>query len=126
MKSTRCAPYTYIHLNIYTREHRPARCAPCTYLYIRMYTLIYSTYQVRAMYISIYTYVHIHIYTRAQGVRYVYIYRIQSTCQRAAKDISLKLESQFCTTNPEIPPRKAEFPISTQNWRVGWSVGCKY
>jgi len=31
--------------------------------------------------------------------------------ERAAKDISLKLETQDCTTNPEIPPRKAEFPI---------------
>jgi len=25
--------------------------------------------------------------------------------------MSLKLETQDCTTNPEIPPRKAEFPI---------------
>jgi len=32
-------------------------------------------------------------------------------CERAAKDISLRLETQDCTTNPEIPPRKAEFPI---------------
>jgi len=31
--------------------------------------------------------------------------------ERAAKDISLKLETQDCTTNLEIPPRKAEFPI---------------
>jgi len=37
-----------------------------------------------------------------------------SACQRAVMDISLKLETQDRTTNPEIPPRKAEFPIFTK------------
>ena len=48
-------------------------------------------------------------------------------CQRAAKDISLILETQSCTIKAEIPPRKPEIPISTKLGRgVGWSVGCKY
>jgi len=29
----------------------------------------------------------------------------------SGENISLKLETQDCTTNPEIFPRKAEFPI---------------
>jgi len=36
---------------------------------------------------------------------------MKGSSQRAAKEISLKLETQVCTTNPQIPPRKAEFPI---------------
>jgi len=40
--------------------------------------------------------------------------------ERAAKDISLKLETQVCTTNPEVPPRKAEFPFSTKLRIGGW------
>jgi len=54
---------------------------------------------------------------------------VRDTCERAAKDISLKLETQVCTTNPDIPPRKAEFPIPTKlmiGWGLGWSVVCKY
>jgi len=36
--------------------------------------------------------------------------RLKEERQRAAKDISLKLETQVCTTNPdEVPPGKAEF-----------------
>ena len=41
-------------------------------------------------------------------------------CERAAKDISLKLETQLCTTHPEVPPRKAEFPIPTKLRIGGW------
>ena len=49
-------------------------------------------------------------------------------CERAAKDISLNLETQVCSTHPEIPPTKAEYPTSTttHHWGVGWSVGCQY
>ena len=32
----------------------------------------------------------------------------------------MKLETQVCTTNPEVPPRKAEFPISTKLRIGGW------
>jgi len=48
------------------------------------------------------------------------VYAHQVLLERAAKDISLKLETQVCTTNPEEPPRKAEFPISTKLWIGGW------
>jgi len=42
------------------------------------------------------------------------------TCQRAATDISLKMESQVCTTKTEIPLGKPDFPISTTVWFWGW------
>jgi len=51
-------------------------------------------------------------------------HRGKKKCLKAAKDIkkniSLKLETQVCTTNPEIPPRKAESPIPTKLRSGGW------
>jgi len=76
------------------------------------------------------------VYTCATTQTYVYVYQDSFicvtwlmfmctmirlyVCQRAAKDISLKLETQDCTTNPEIPPRKAEFPIFYKLRIGGW------
>jgi len=76
------------------------------------------------------------VYTCATTQTYVYVYHDSFicvpwlmfmctmirlyVCQRAAKDISLKLETQDCTTNPEIPPRKAEFPIFYKLRIGGW------
>jgi len=45
----------------------------------------------------------------------------KETCERAVKDISLKLETLVCTTNPEVPPREAEIPIPTK-LRIGGTV----
>ena len=51
-------------------------------------------------------------------------HRGKKKCLKAAKDIkkniSLKLETQVCTTNPEIPPRKADIPNSTKLRIGGW------
>jgi len=45
---------------------------------------------------------------------------MNESCQTSAKDISLKIETQVCTTNPEITPRKAEYPIPTKLRFWGW------
>ena len=39
------------------------------------------------------------------------VMHMNESCQRAAKDISLKIENELCTTKAKIPPRKAIFPV---------------
>jgi len=40
--------------------------------------------------------------------------------ERAAKDISLKMETELCTTKAKIPPRKAIFPVLANLSFLGW------
>jgi len=47
---------------------------------------------------------------------------LERASQRAAKDISLKLETQVCTTKAEIPPRKPDFPKATKLRFGRWGV----